>query len=384
MKALFISNDPSIFDETSATYSRMKDYADAIGTLHILTRVASNYAGPHEKTEGALTLHAIRGPKLLALWSFPSKARAVILKEGIEIVSAQDPFEYGRVAMRAVKGTHAKLHIQIHTDFLSPWFTRSHISRSPQTRMPAVNTVRQHIANSVLPKADGIRVVSKRIQDSLIATYGNRIVTSTVIPIAVPETLPPAVPLPGHASTFVLMAIGRLEPEKRVEDILVALVRIKDKYPSVGLMIVGDGRERKRLEHWVEVLGLGAHVLFLGNRPDAIGLLQNAHAFIQASAYEGYGRTLVEAALARVPIITSDVGIVGEVFTGYEDVLATPPGDPANLSVHIMNLIEDGMLRKELALHAEQAVKAHLASVHTTPADIAADLQNTLTKTTQK
>jgi glycosyltransferase involved in cell wall biosynthesis len=378
MKILFVSNDPSIFDDTSPTYARMKEYANAIGTLHILTRVAPTYLGPSEKSDGNLFLHAVRGPRLFALWSLPARAHALILKEGIEVVSAQDPFEYGRAAAKAVKGTNAKLHIQIHTDFLSPWFTRSHISRSPQTRMPSINTMRQNIANSVLPQADGIRVVSKRIQDSLVATYGTRIVESSIIPIAVPDTLPPAVELPGHGFNFVLMAIGRLEPEKRIEDILVALARIKDTYPRVGLMIVGEGREHARLQHWVDVLGIGAHVLFLGNRPDAIGLLQNAHIFIQASGYEGYGRTFVEAALAKVPIITTDVGIIGEVLKGYDDVLATPPGDPTNLSVHMRNLIEDTSLRNALALHAEQTIRAYLASVHTTPADIAADLAKTL------
>ena len=379
MKALFISNDPSIFEEGSSTAKRMKEYADAIGTLHILTRVSRSYKGPSEKNDGNLFLHAVRGPKLLALWGLSGKAHALIKKEGIEIVSAQDPFEYGRAAAKAVKGTKAKLHIQIHTDFLSPWFTRSAIARSPQTRMSSINKVRQNIADRVLPQADGIRVVSKRIQDSLVAKYGAKVVPSVVIPIAVPDTAPPAVPLPGHAFTFVLMAIGRLEPEKRIEDILVALARIHKTYPSVGLMIVGDGREQKRLEHWVDVLGINPYVHFLGDRPDAWGLLQNANAFIQASGYEGYGRTLIEAALARVPIITSDVGIVGEVFEGYKDVLSTPPGDPTNLGVHIMNLVEDAELRKQLVLAAEQAARTHLASAHTTPADIAADLQKTLT-----
>jgi glycosyltransferase involved in cell wall biosynthesis len=369
-----------MFDETSPTYSRMSEYAAAIGTLHILTRVAPTYMGPSEKRMGSLFLHAVRGPKLLALWSMAGKAHALILKEDIEIVSAQDPFEYGRAAAKAIKGTNAKLHIQIHTDFLSPWFTRSHISRSPETRMPPINAIRQRIADSVLPQAHGIRVVSKRIQDSLVEKYGTKIVPSVVIPIRVPTELPPAVELPAHTFTFVLMAIGRLEPEKRIEDILVALVRIKDSYPSVGLMIVGEGREHKRLQHWVDVLSLGKQVMFLGNRPDAVGLLQNAHAFIQASGYEGYGRTLVEAALARVPIITTDVGIVGEVLKGYDDVLATPPGDPTNLSVHIRNLVEDTSLRTAMSLHAEHTIKTYLESLHNSPVDIAADLQNTLSK----
>src|SRR3989344_3548115 len=125
--------------------------------------------------------------------------------------------------------------------------------------------------------------------------------------------------LPEHQFTFTLIAVGRLEPEKRIEDILAALKLVAKQYPMVGLFIVGEGSERGRLERMARHLGLGDKVIFLGERPDVRALIASAQAFIQASAYEGYSRTLIEAALAKVPIITTDVGIVGEVFKGYED-----------------------------------------------------------------
>ena len=125
-------------------------------------------------------------------------------------------------------------------------------------------------------------------------------------------------------------------------------------------------------------LGLADKVIFLGNRPDAWGLMQSAQAFIQASAYEGYGRTLIEAALARVPIITTDVGIVGEVFKGYEDILAVPVADPTALSLSIVGFIEDNGVRQDLPRHAETAARAHLAGVGDIPARIVADLARVL------
>ena len=124
---------------------------------------------------------------------------------------------------------------------------------------------------------------------------------------------------------------------------------------------MGEGRERKRLVALTQKLGLSKRVVFLGWRNDAQGLIRSAHAYIQASAYEGYGLTLVEAALARVPIITTDVGIVGEVLKGYEDVLAAPVGDPVQLAVHITSLVEDHQLRITLPMNAERTVKNHLA-----------------------
>jgi len=376
MKVLFISNDPTIFSATSAARARMHAYAANIGELHIVSAASSD---AREEQDGNLFLHPVHTGKLLRVYALTRRARALILAHGIEVVSAQDPFEHGLVALRAVRGTNAKLHIQVHTDFLSPWFVRDGNWRSPSVRMPLLNRWRRRVADRVVPHADGIRVVSERIKKSLLARYGARIPEPAVIPVPVEVKVPEPVRLPPHPFTFTLVCVGRLEPEKRIEDILAALKLVAAHYTMVGLFVVGEGRERATLEERARLLGLADSVVFLGDRPDARGLMASASAFIQASAYEGYGRTLLEAALAKTPIITTDVGIVGEVFKGYEDVLAVPVADPTALSLAIVGLIEDISVRTELPRHAEAAARAHLASVGDLPARIAADLARPVT-----
>ena len=378
MKVLFVSNDPTIFDISSEARARMHGYASAIGELHIISVGPSN---AHEVQEGGLFLHPIHAWKLFRVHALAKRAHALILKYGIEVVSAQDPFEHGLAALRAVRGTSARLHVQVHTDFLSPWFVRSGNWRSPNIRMPFLNRYRRRIADEVLPSARGIRVVSERIKSSLMAQYGSRIVEPSVIPVAVDANVPEPVRLPTHPSfTFALIAVGRLEPEKRVEDILAALALVAKRYPVAGLFIVGEGRERPRLERMTRSLGLTDKVVFLGNRPGARALMGSAQTFIQASAYEGYGRTLIEAALAKVPIITTDVGIVGEVFKGYEEVLAVPVADPTALSLAIVGLIEDNAVRQALPARAEAAARAHLASIGDLSTRIADDIAATNTR----
>src|SRR5581483_7423481 len=157
MNLLFISNDPNICEEGSALRLRMRAYAEEVaktgGVLHIITRTKHGTT----ITDGPLIIHGRRGKNLLAMRSL---ARKLIKKEHVAVVSAQDPFEHGWVAVSAARGTQAKLHIQLHTDAFSPWFVRSGISRSPKVRMPFLNRIRQRTADRVLPKADGVRVVS--------------------------------------------------------------------------------------------------------------------------------------------------------------------------------------------------------------------------------
>jgi len=377
MKVLFLGSDPSLFDRESAAHARMCAYADAIGDLHILSGARKNTHESFATTNGTLTLYGIHAPKLCLPFLLSHKARKIIISNNIEVVSAQDPFEHGQAAMNAVRGTAAKLHIQIHTDYLSRWYLQGKIFRGATVPVPVLNRLRRKIAEKVLPQADGIRVVSDRIRQSLLTKYGATIPVPAVIPISVEAVTPQPIALPAHQFTFALVAAGRLEPEKRIEDVLYAIARIVAEYPSLGLFIVGNGSERKKLDRMAAGLGIRDRVIFLGERgQDAPGLMASAQAFIQASAYEGYGRTLVEAALARVPIITTDVGIVGEVFKGYQQVLSAPVGDPAALATHIAGLIEDAQVRKSLVLEAEKAVREHLAQFEDVPLLVAADLKS--------
>lgn len=370
MKALFISNDPTIFDSGSASRVRMRAYAAHMEELHILSSAGKD---TKEEQEEHLFLHPVHASKLFRARTLTRRARVLIKTYGIEVVSAQDPFEHGLAALRATRGTHAKLHIQVHTDFLSPWF-----AKGARLYTTFLNRYRCSIADQVLPAAVGIRAVSERVKASLLARYGSRIPVPSVIPVVVSADVPESVLLPAHSFTFALIAVGRLEPEKRVEDILAALKRIVKQYPMVGLFIVGDGRERGRLEQMTRTLGLEQHVVFLGERSDARALLGSAQAFIQASAYEGYGRTLIEAALARIPIITTDVGIVGEVFKNDENVLVAPVADPAALAVAISKCIEDTKFRKEFPMRAETAAHDHLTAQGNLVERVASDVARLL------
>jgi glycosyltransferase involved in cell wall biosynthesis len=375
MKVLFVSNDPTVFDATSATRKRMCVYAALLDELHIVSPAGK---GARVERDGNLFLHPLHSWKLFRVPSLISLSRALILEHGIEVVSAQDPFEHGFAALRAIRGTKAMLHIQVHTDFLSPWFVESDTLNIPNIRMSLLNGCRRIIANRVLPAAGNIRAVSNRVKTSLMARYGSLIPEPLVIPVAVDDVVPAPARLPPHAFTFALIVVGRLEPEKRIEDILIALKIVTIKYPMIGLFIVGDGSERRRLGKIVRSLGLTDKVIFLGERPDARALMGDAQAFIQASAYEGYGRTLIEAALAKLPIITTDVGIVGEVFKNYEDVLATPVVDPVALSISIVGLVEDNAVRQKIRINAEIRARAHLASGGDLPSRICADIARTL------
>ncbi len=356
MKALFLSDDPTLFDAQSGARARLRAYAEAIGELHVVSR------GTQSATDGPLHLHALQGGKLAALLALPLAARTIIRARAIEIVSAQDPFERGLAAVMATSGTKARLHVQVHTDFLSPYFARESL----------MNRIRVRIAGFVLPRAAGVRAVSGRVARSIKERYG---VQAAVLPIAVPENDAAPARLP-RAWPLTLITAARLEKEKRVDDIINALAASGRE--DAGLLVVGEGRERAGLEALAKRLGIGARVAFMGWRADLPGLLKSAHAYIQASTYEGYGRSLLEAAQAGLPLIATDAGIVGEAFLGRQSVLIAPVGDVAALAGHIRTLASDPALRSRLAEGARAAAARYVGRFHDQPAMIRDDLARAL------
>ncbi len=375
MKVLFISNDTTIFDDGSATRARMRAYARAIGELHIISRAAQRT----EIQDGNLYLHGLRPlptifGRVLFLRTLSRVAHQLIHKYDIEVVSAQDPFEHGRAALRAARNTNAKLHIQVHTDFCSPFFAKESYK----------NRLRLRIADLILPKADGVRVVSQRVKQGIIKRYGKRISEPVVIPIAliVPTSSTSnsvsSEQFPKQSFTFVLMAVARLEKEKRLDDaIRVVAELVKKQYPA-ELIIIGTGREQHHLTMLARRLNIEDRIIFFGERKDVSALLKNAQAFIQTSAYEGYGRTYIEAALACVPMVVTDAGIIGEVFKHNESALVCPVGDIACLSSAVSCVIEDMSLRHILINGARVAVQSHLNAIGDLPKRIADDLKKTI------
>ncbi|HFC10644.1 MAG TPA: glycosyltransferase [Candidatus Kaiserbacteria bacterium] len=372
MKILFISNDPTIFEENSSARSRMRSYAEAIGELHILSQGAKT----SDEQEGALFLHSIRPlptklGRVFLLWTLSRRAHRLVKKSGIEIVSAQDPFEHGAIAKSAVHHTNAKLHVQVHTDFCSRYFSEESIK----------NRLRMIIADNVLPHADGIRAVSNRVKNSLVARYGTRISLPVVIPIAMETKVANKSVEPFSISSkfsFMIMAVGRLEKEKRLEDaIRVVAILAKKKYP-VALVIVGDGSEKEKLNSLAKKLGIEKRVMFLGWRNDIHELLSHAQAFIQTSAYEGYGRTYIEAALADVPMVVTNVGIIGDVFINKESALVCDVSDIRCLERSMETLIEENDTRYKITYNAHNVADAHIKAVGDTVARTVEDFERLL------
>jgi glycosyltransferase involved in cell wall biosynthesis len=130
----------------------------------------------------------------------------------------------------------------------------------------------------------------------------------------------------------LVLAVGRLAPQKDYATLLKALILMAERFgpaevPPVA--IAGEGRQRSELQALIDAHRLP--VALLGQRSDIASLLRAADVFVMCSTWEARPLALQEALRAGVPrVIATDVGGVAEVTAGYLPLIA--PGDPEALS----------------------------------------------------
>ncbi len=103
-------------------------------------------------------------------------------------------------------------------------------------------------------------------------------------------------------------------------------------------------------------------------------VLCKAHRRTYAPAHEGYGLGLVEAALAGLPIVTTNVGIAGDVLSPGVGALIAPVGVPERLAEEMLRMIENKPLAELLSRQARTAAEMHIAAFKNQPALVAADI----------
>lgn len=123
----------------------------------------------------------------------------------------------------------------------------------------------------------------------------------------------------------LLVAVGRLAPVKRFDELVRAAVVARSRVPGLRLDIVGSGPMRAELESLVVELGGGDWIRFVGQVPhdDLVALYRRAWLVTSASLAEGWGLTLTEAAACGTPAVATDIrGHRSSVVDGVTGVLA--------------------------------------------------------------
>ena len=135
---------------------------------------------------------------------------------------------------------------------------------------------------------------------------------------------------------------SRLAPWKGQDVVIEALATLPGvRCIVVGAPLFGEDAYAAQLRDLAAARGLSDRVLFLGQRGDVPALMQAVDAVVHPSVDpEPFGRTLVEAMLAGVPVIATDTGAAAEILDGGAAGTLVPPRRPDRLAAALADLLD--------------------------------------------
>lgn len=164
-----------------------------------------------------------------------------------------------------------------------------------------------------------------------------------------------------------LVTVGNLVARKRHADVLRALWLLRDSYPELRYVVIGDGPERKTLKRLVKRLELSKRVKLLGalDHEETLKQCWRCSLFVMPSTEEAFGVAYIEAMAGRLPAIGS-IGEPGpeEIVRCGEGMRLVPPGDIERLAARIDEILRDEHTLTELGLRAQNTVKEHFSWKH--------------------
>ena len=159
-------------------------------------------------------------------------------------------------------------------------------------------------------------------------------------------------------SAKVVVAAGRLAPEKGYDRLIDAFAQVAGDHPGWVLKIFGTGPQRDRLEKQAAALGLADRVLLPGLADDIETELVNASVFALSSIHEGLPMALAEGMACGLACVAFDCAPgVREIVTDGVDGIVVPPRNVEALADGLSRLMGDEGLRRAYGRAARESVR---------------------------
>jgi glycosyltransferase involved in cell wall biosynthesis len=141
--------------------------------------------------------------------------------------------------------------------------------------------------------------------------------------------------------TLLILMVGILRRVKAHEIAFAALNLVKANFPSVRLVVAGDGPRAEHLRALAAELRLQDYVTFLGFRDDVPDLLNAADLFLLTSRSEGVPQGITQALGLGLPVVASNVGGVPELIEHRRTGLLFPSEDAEAAAEQIRTVLID-------------------------------------------
>ncbi len=169
---------------------------------------------------------------------------------------------------------------------------------------------------------------------------------------------------------LIVTMIGRITPLKGHPYFLKAMAQVIRSLPNVRVQVIGDASS-KRMGYKEELmlltkrLGIAHAVEFLGNRRDIPQLLSNSDCLVLSTiTQEAFGRVILEAQAAEVPVVATKVGGVAEIIDHEKTGLLVPAKDIDAMAREVIRVLKDRTFAAGLVKEALKKIDSRYTLKH--------------------
>jgi glycogen synthase len=205
-------------------------------------------------------------------------------------------------------------------------------------------------------ESDSLITCSASMRDEITELFGPGLVEIRVIRNGIDAARWPFAARMARKGPAQLLYLGRLEYEKGIHDAIAALPRIRRTHPGTTLTIAGEGTQQQWLVEQARKHKVLKAVTFVGHMDHAasVRLLHSADAAVLPSHYEPFGIVALEAAATGTPLVTSNVGGLGEAVINGHTGISHPPGDVTALATAVRTVLDDPEAAQQRAIAARE------------------------------
>ncbi|MBI5415776.1 MAG: GT4 family glycosyltransferase PelF [Candidatus Omnitrophica bacterium] len=277
-----------------------------------------------------------------SLWTvLPSiKAlRKIILEENVDVVHARSRVP-AWIAYFACRKTKAALVTTCHGYYGSRMF--SQVMGWPKLVIVPSEVIGRHMIEHFRVSPGGIRYIPRSVD---LERFNVARAGAT------------------GKSFFTVVIVGRLTPLKGHTFFLRSMAKVIRAMPNIRVWIIGDapaGKQayKEELRILIKRLGIQEQVEFLGNRRDVPQLLAQADVLVLSTVtQEAFGRVILEAQAAGVPVVATQVGGVVDIIEDGRTGLLVPAKDIDAMAKAVMRVLNDKKTAAQMVLAAREKLE---------------------------
>ena len=269
----------------------------------------------------------------------------------IEAVHANFIFPSGYIGERIKK--QYKVPLVVHERSL----TRLNMARAHASR--------KKVYIRVLEEADTI-ITMNRNMVALLRQMTSPTKEIVLLPAAADTDFVPKLkqkkPLPYEGKQIILIVASLIE-RKGHDYLLKAIHLIKDEFPHLRCLIIGDGSRRNQLQALIRQLNLSECVEMLGKRPheEVLRTMSWCDLFVLASWNEPFGTVIAEALASSKPVVVCEGEGASEFLTSGTDCLLVKKQDSGSLADAIKKILNDPEFAERLGHSAGKLAEEKLS-----------------------